>query len=359
MTLSLDDALRRYGSIKIEEEKKIHEIKEKYWRKASSLISELLDSIEELDERDPPRDVDENLLRIALRDRSRYVPSIVRLLSDISSMEELGKRLPELSKFHVSAGRYLLVVFEKDMRRINSLMKELGELHMEYMNEISSGFPTDIDSEIRELLGELRELEKERKELEEKMRETEKEIDELRRRLEEAKKKEDENFEVSELEREARTLRIKIKSKVSKLQKPLKRMRIEEAKPFIEDSSFALDHPEEFLSVLVRIYPKLERKYRSAASWAVENLKKEVDRLRELEKKLETLRMEEEREEQRAREIRRRIQDRERELKRIKETMERIRKKEAGLRERLEKAVERLEDVLGEEISWGGGDVQD
>jgi len=351
LVLDLEEALRKYESIRKERSSELEELKEEYWNRAEETIKEILENIDDLENRESPRNVDETLLRIALRDRSRYVTSMRRILGEISSMEELGRKLPEVTKFHVSMGRYLLVVFEKDMRTINSLMKQLGELHAEYSNEVSSKELPDVDVTVRQLLDELRKIEEERKELEEKVKEEEERIRQLKGLL--SKERGSEDQEVSnagEVVKKARTLRIQIRSKVSKLQKPLKRMRIPEAKPFIENSAFAIENPDEFLSMLTRVYPKLEGKYKSVARWAIENLKNKVNELEELEKQVKAAQERKEKEEQEVREIRRKIQDVEREIKRIRNNVHKLTRKEESIKLELEKRVKEMEDVLGEEV---------
>ncbi len=335
-----------------EREADIKRLEDEYWTRIEELMERLQEGLERLETREKPGKVDENLLKIALRDRSRYVTSMRRMLSDVSSIEDLGRKFPEITKFHVSRGRYLLVVFEKEMREINSLMKELSKLHAEYLSEVSDLVLPELDSEVRALLGELRELEREKKGLLRKLQEIEERKKKLDTRLSHGRKKGNQG-EIERVEREVRTLRIQLRSKVSKLQKPIKRMRIPEAKPFIRDSSFAIDRPDEFIVLLTNVYPRLNGKYKKTARWILENLKREVDRLNELERRLTTLRNEKESEERRIRDLQREIQDMEREAKRIKSDVERLERKEESLRKELMEKAEKMGEILGETVEVG------
>jgi len=352
LVLTLEEALKRYETLKKERNKELERIEEDYWKHARELIERLLDIVNDLGEKEEPRNVDENLLKIALRDRARYVTSMRRMLSEVSSMEELGRKLPEITKFHVSMGRYLLIVFEREMRDMNSLMKELGALYTEYSDEVASKSLPDVDLNITELVSEIERIEREKRELEEKVKDIENAMSDLKKLLTEGREdRRQETSESVEIGKKVRTLRIQIRSKVSKLQKPLKRMRIPEAEGFIKDSSFAIEHPDEFIAMLTKVYPRLDGKYKRTARWAVENLRAEVEKLRELEEQLSAIRREKEIEEERAREVRREIQDREREIKRMRERIHRLEKMEEGLRSDLRARIKELEDALNEEIS--------
>ena len=287
--MELKSLLKRYESLKAEREEKIRRAREEYLRRARALIREILDSLDELDKKEPPVNVDPHLLKIALRERKTYVSTLRRILESVSSMEDLGRKLGELSKLHVGHGRYLLAIFERDVYKINRLLKELGELYTEYSAEMAKLKLPEVDPGRT-----FEEIEKTRKEILELEEELEK-IGERISELEMAPANDDEMELISRqkesLEVKVRTLETEIRSKASKLQKPLKRMRLPEAAPFLRDSSYAVEHPEEFLKLVKKVHSNLDGKSRKAADWILKNFPAKIEELRMV--KAELLRIKE------------------------------------------------------------------
>ncbi len=287
--MELKRLLKLYEELKAEREEKIWRTREEYLRRARVLIREILDGLEELEKKEPPENVDPHLLKIALRERSAYVSTLRRILESVSSMDDLGRKLGELSKLHVGHGRYLLTIFEKEVYRINRLLKELGELYAEYSTEVAKPKLPEVDPDrtfkeierTREAIGKLEaDLERVRKRLSE---------------LENVPANEDKmeliSRERKSLEVKVRTLETEIRSKASKLQKPLKRMRLPEAAPFLRDSSYAVEHPGEFLELVKKAYPNLDGKSRKAADWILKNFPAKIEELQMI--KAELLRIKE------------------------------------------------------------------
>ena len=135
---------------------------------------------------------------------------------------------------------------------------------------------------------------------------------------------------------------IEIRSKTSKLQKPIKRMRTGEktANEILKDSSYGIEHPEEFLSFLIKIRGQLEGKYKQTADWIIENLESKSREIQERKKKLEGL-------EHKREEILQEKKEIENEIERIRK---RILEKEARIKKLKEKLLE-LEKELDESLS--------
>ncbi|AJC70776.1 hypothetical protein X802_00140 [Thermococcus guaymasensis DSM 11113] len=282
--MKLKKLLNLYKELKARHEEKLKKLTEEYSRRLDLLIHDILTSLDELSKKEPPGNVDPHLLKIALRERKAYVSTLRRILESVSSMDDLGRKLGELSKLHVGHGRYLLAIFEKDVYKINRLLKELGELYTEYSAEIAKLKLPEVDpnrtiEEIEKTKTEIRELEEEL----EKIRESISELEMIPVNKDELERisRERESLEVR-----ARTLETEVRSKASKLQKPLKRMRLPEAAPFLRDSSYAVEHPEEFLELVKKIYPNLNGKSRKAADWILNNFPAKIEELRRVKAEL-------------------------------------------------------------------------
>lgn len=352
--MELERALKRYDSLKTRRENELMVIRESYFKRARDIVDEILSRLEEFEVKKPPGKVDPHLLKIVLRERSAYVSTLRRILGTISSMDDLGRKLAEMSKLHIGYGRYLIALFEKDVYRINRLLKELGELYSEYSAEIMRKTLPKID--IRGTLREIEEVKKEISQIEEELKTLKRTLSELKRTPEGDEELLKEALQSREaLEVKVRTIKIEIRSKASKLQKPIKRMRIPEAAPFLRDSSYAIENPYEFLKLVERVYPNLDGKGKKAAEWLIKNLQPKVEEIREIEGELSRVK-------QRVEELKSRYLDRREEARRIEERIihlqEELRKQRnwlGSLEERLREEVEALEHVIGKSIELRGG----
>lgn len=339
--------MREYQTLKRRREKELESIKREYSEEMRRLVEEILQLLKELEEKEPPSKVDRRLLSMALRERKTYVTALRKFFSSLESIDDLGAMLEKVSKYHVGHGRYLMLLFEKDVYRINKLLKELSELYGRYVSETGGrGLP---ELRIGEIMEEIEELRRE-------ISLTEGELSSLRKRLEELKNvPETENDELEnerrrreELKVKIRTLRTELRSKASKLHKPLKRMRLPEAAPFLKDSSYALDNPHEFLSLVKKVYPKLDGKAKKASDWLLKNLPPKLDELRKLEEELELV-------EGRIKEIESASSDRrleilrtEERVKRLEDELHRQRSRLNSLEKKLEEEIRLLENFLSE-----------
>ncbi|WP_297506345.1 hypothetical protein [Thermococcus sp.] len=350
--MSLEKALKEYRRRREESKEKAEKLRGEYNRWLSRKKKEILKKISALEKKKPPKKVDERLLQRVEAERRAYVSALRRALESIEDIEELGKRLPDLGKLHVSHGRHVMVLYEKEVYAINALLKELSEGYARYVEELSSlllpevelekaiSELRDVSSRIEELDSEIRaiaeELGRKREELESRMaspeiRETEKEIENLRREL--------------------RRREMEVRSKVSKLGKPLKRMRLGGlADEVARNSGLALERPVEFLSLLRSIYPRLDGKAKKAAEWLLENLPAEVERLESLREEIEALEREREKLLEEIKPLEEEIRELERDLREKKAMKEKLERKRAHLEEEIAGEKKKLEELLGVEI---------
>lgn len=350
--MKLEQALERYERIKKERERELEKIRKKYNKRLKKDLKEILKKLDELERKEIPKNIDERIKRILEGERKSYVSSLRTALKSIENMEDLGKRLPDLSKFHVGHGKYLIEVFDREIYTINKLLKGISEDYASYYREISEKMLEEID--VHSLLREMREvrdaLERAREERD-KLRRLSDEKHTKLTKLQEEKGLPQLEEEIKELASEIRKIEIEIRSKASKLQKPLKRMRLGGfASEFAKDSGLAIEEPQRTLELLKNVEPKLEDKYRKPARWLLENLPEKVSEITEKRARLEELG------EKKARileestsmekeiwEIERLIEEKEEEIRRLKRRLEHLEKEfEEGLR--------KIEDVLGERI---------
>jgi chromosome segregation ATPase len=351
--LKLEQALDEYEKRKARSRKEADKIRKRYNKRLEKKVKEVLKRIDELERKEIPKDVDGNIRKIVTAERRNYVTALRNALGSVEDMESLGKRLPDLAKLHVGHGRYLLIIFEKEIYTINRLLKELSEEYAQYYSELMEKGLEELD--IRETIQRV-------KETRENIKKAEEDIKKLRKRLDEAEKEISEFYEregLPELEEKIRELTSKIKSeelevrsKASKLQKPVKRMRLHEplAEELVKDSSVALRKPEEFIEFIGKIEPKLDARGKKAAAWIVKNLVDKTENLKALKDELQRLEGRKEdilkgghRLEEEAAELKRLIQEKEAELKKLRNRLEHLEKE-------LNESIATLEKILGVEI---------
>ncbi|WP_206204818.1 hypothetical protein [Thermococcus sp. MV11] len=350
--MRLEQALEEYEKKKERAERVVEKVRRKYEKRLEKRLKEILKKIDELERRKIPRNVDEKVRKIVTAERRNYVTSLRNALASIESMEDLGKRLPDLAKLHVGHGKYLILLFEKDVYAINRLLKELNEDYLSYYRELEKAELPELG--IRGLLEEMEEIRKaiaegeaERQGLVERLRELEGELEGLYREL----GLDELDERISTLSSRIRSEEMELRSKASKLQKPVRRMRLGGfADEFARDSSVVLREPEKTLSLLQKVYPRLEGKYRKTARWLVENLEEKVGAIEEDRELLEELEAEREKliedvrtRENEIRELERLIEEKEAELKKLRNRLEHL---EKGL----EESIAKLEGILGTKI---------
>lgn len=354
--MKLEQALKEYER-KLEKLKKERtKIEEKYLKKLDKNKKEVLKRMGALERKEIPRDVDDRIRKIVGAEKRMYVSTLRRMLEKVESMEDFGKLLPELSKLHVSHGKYLLILFEKDVYAINRILKRMSEEYQEYLEKIGkTQIPAvdieAIESERKKISREISLLIDERREV---MANIERRKEELERFYREADLENIER-EIKELERELKKEELELRSKISKLQKPIKRMRTGEeiARRIIENSYYGVEHPDEFLSFLMRIYPRLEGKYRKTAGWLLENLKGRAEEIRKAEKKLNDLITERDEILSDGRDIQEEIELLERKLKEKEEQIAKLRERLEKLDAEYEESIKKLEEILGKSIERG------
>lgn len=350
----MERALKEYEKKKNEIEKRRNKLKDEYSKKVSKSVGEIIKYLKKLEKKGIPENIDERIKKIAEVEKRNYVRTLCRTLTNIKGIDDLGKFLPELSKFHVGHGKYLLIVFEKDILKINKHLKSLSTVYSDYLKKLESLRLEDIP--IEETLDEIGDIKKaisiEEKELE-RLKADEiamnKRFEELVREKELDKLEE----KIKELKSRLESKEIEIRSKISQLKRPIKRSRIGEkvAKEVVKDSVYATTHPEEFLEFLNRMLEMFEGKYRRTAEWLIENLNREVEEIRTEREELSKL-------ENMRKDATEELEEFEREIKKLEERIEkkeeyikRLKKKLSDLENELQESISRLERLLRTEIN--------
>jgi len=350
--LRLREALQEYEKKKENIKKQRQRTKAKYTKSSKEIILKIFKNLERLEKKEIPKNVDSQLARIVKVERERYITALRNMLQKIESIEDVEKILPEISKVHVAHGRHLLLVFEREIYEINALLKALSKEYSAYLEEINKNIE---DVKIKELLKELEDLRNHIKEEELSKEKLMIHLEELQKQIKELEDKpEFKALRESEekLKREISRKEINIRSKISKLQKPIKRMRLPDriAREFSKDSACAIHHPGEFLELLSRIENKLDKKYKRTAEWAKTSLAKESqelvsmkEELAKIEKELSSIVREEEAKKREIEELKRKIREKEEKIKSFKKKIE-------ELEEELKNSISKLERILGERI---------
>ncbi len=350
--MKLEEAILEYRRRREEGLKKAEKLRGRYNRWLAKKKKELIKAVEKLEKARPPKKVDEKLLQIVEADRRSYVSAMRHALEGIQTIDDLGKRLPDLAKVHLDYGKHVIILFEKEVYSINSLLKELSENYARFVEELKDSLPPEVD-----VLGKLEELRKAQREFNAKRDRLSKLANELeaeRKKLESLLSSEEiagVEGEVREVSSKIRSLELELRSKVSKLQKPLRRMRLGGiADEVARDSGVALEKPEEFLSLLINVHPRLEGKARKSAEWLLNNLDKKILELEELRQKLKELKAQKAELLEKLKPERERLEDIERELALLGEDVKRLERKLSRIEAELNDELRKLERYLGEKI---------
>jgi predicted nucleic acid-binding Zn-ribbon protein len=288
---SLQRALEEYR-LKLEESKReSQKIRERYGKWLSKEKKKLLKKISELERRKPPKNVDERLLQRVEAERRAYVSALRRIIEGIENMEDLGKRLPDLAKLHVDHGRHVTILYEKDVYAINSLLKEMSETYSRYLEELEAVSVPEL--RVEEILKQIEEVSRRIEEISEDLNLLEGQVKEKKALLEKAMTSDELSSierRIEDRKREIRRKEIEVRSRVSKLSKPLRRMRLGGiADEVSRDSGVAIERSSEFLRMLEDVLPRLEGKARKSGEWLLKNLEGEVEELRSLREELSSL----------------------------------------------------------------------
>jgi len=350
--LKLKRAIEEYRQ-RLEANKRLREkIKVDCTQRISRRKKELLKRISSLEKKKLPKDIDENLRKRILSDRKKYVSALRRALENVKTIEDLGKRLPELAKLHVDHGRYLAVVFEKEIYAINKLLKEMNQDYVEYVDRVEKTALSEINPmETMEKIRRIREQIKEtRKELEDLKSLFLRKKSQLKRRAKE-EGIEDLKKEIEAITREKKSVELEIRSKVSKLQKPLKRMRLGGlADKVARDSAIVFERPKEFLKLLGTLKERFQEKGRKTIDWLLENLEEKLENINTLEEELEAKKGLLTEKEKLLEELEREISELERKKVRLETRIKKLERKLDYLSERLHEEIRVMESVLGEKI---------
>ncbi|ALV62839.1 Chromosome partition protein smc [Thermococcus sp. 2319x1] len=351
--MKLKEALREYEKVREDVKKQRQKTAEKYTNSSKEIVSKILKNLKKLEQRELPKKVDPQLARIVEVEKERYVTALRNMVKKIESIEDVEKILPEISKFHVAHGRHLLLIFEREVYELNALLKSLSKEYSAYLEEVNKLGIENVKA--KELLKELEDLKSHVKEEERSKENLMTQLKRLQEQIEELENK-PELKALGELEeklrREISQKEIKIRSQVSKLQKPIKRMRVPDttAREFLKDSAYAIHHPEEFLKMLDRIENKLDKKYKKTVEWAKASLVVESqelnamkEKLTKIEEKLSTFIGEEKAKKREIEELKKKIQEKEEKIRSFEGQIQ-------ELEEELRESISKLERILGEKI---------
>ncbi|WP_461863624.1 hypothetical protein [Thermococcus sp.] len=351
--MKLEQALREYEKKAEKMKKERAKIEEKYNRKLVRDKQEILKRIDDLEGKQIPKDVDDRIKKIVGAERRMYVSTLKRMLEKVETMEDFGKLLPELSKLHVSHGKYLLVLFEKDVYGINRILKRMSEEYQEYLEKLSKTLIPEIkidviEREKEEIAREIEQLSKEKESIESAI---EQRKEDLRKFYDEADLEGIEE-KIKELEGELKKEELELRSKISKLQKPIKRMRTGEevARRTVENSYYAVEHPDEFISFLIKTRSRLEGKYKKTADWLLENLKDRAEKIRKMKGELSELIAEKEEILSDGRDFEEDIKRLERNLREKEEQISKLRERLKALDREYRESIRELEKLLGKKI---------
>lgn len=288
-------------------------------------------------------------------ERRAYITTFANLLDRVEGMDDIGRFLPEFSKFHVGHGRYLLEFFEKRVYKINRLLLDLSSLYAEYLEALERLPHTEVP-DVESRLSRMEELREDIGKLKKEIEGLHREEESLRGELSRAR----ESAGIGALEERAAVLRrelsskeIEVASALSSLKKPLKRARLggNVFNAFMADTRFALEDPEAVGKLIEEglnsgyFSGKYERKAREALEMLdrVPELRERRKALIEMERELNARRKEVEEFEVKLRHLCESIERKERELERLQEETKR-------LEEQLNGAISRIEAILGERI---------
>ncbi|WP_048152562.1 hypothetical protein [Palaeococcus ferrophilus] len=353
--MRLERALRELEKLEEKNEKKRKKLHDEYFKKAGRILKGIRKEISGLEREKLPKKVDERLARIVENERRAYITTFANLLGRVEGMDDIGRFLPEFSKFHVGHGRYLLEFFEKRVYKINRLLRDLSALYAEYLEALEKLPHTEVP-DVESKLSRMGELRRDIGRLEGEIGRLRVEEESLKEELSRAR----ESAGIGALEERVRTLRSELSSKemgvvsaLSSLKKPLKRARLggDAFNAFMADTRFALKEPEAVRKLIEEglnsgyFSGKYELKAREAlkALDLVPELRERREALLAAEGELNARRKEVEEFEVKLRHLRESIERKERELERLREEMER-------LEEQLNEAISRIEDILGERI---------
>ncbi|WP_297515545.1 hypothetical protein [Thermococcus sp.] len=350
--MKLKEAIREYELRREEGLKKAEKLRKKYNKWLGKKKKELLNAVGKLETAKPPKNVDERLLQIVEADRRNYVSAMKHAVEGIQSIDDLGKRLPDLAKVHVDYGKHVMILFEKEVYAVNSLLKELSKGYAEFREELEKSVPPEIG--VVEKLEELRKAQREFQAKRDALSRLAHKLEEERKKLESLLSSEEfarVEMQIREVSSKIRSIELELRSKVSKLQKPLKRMRLGGiADEVARDSGVALERPKEFLSLLVNVYPRLEGKARKSAEWLLENLEGKLSELSELRRELEGLEAQREELLGSVKPVQDELLAIERELSQLADDVKKLERKLLRIEVELKEELRKLEDYLGEKV---------
>ncbi|WP_456450855.1 hypothetical protein [Palaeococcus sp. (in: euryarchaeotes)] len=332
------------------------QLREAYSKKVSKLLKEIKKEVKNLEKERIPKKIDERISKIVENERRAYVDTLTNFLERIENIDSLEKFLPELSKFHVSHGKYVMMVFEKRIYRINKLLKELSEVYGEYQVRLRNFEEFEVP-DIKSILEDIKRVDEH--------------IQEVRGELERAKEREEDlkatiadknrdsgllelEEKIESLKKELSHREIKLSSDLSYLKKPLKKARVKghAAEMFLKDTKFAFEEPMKVKELLKNAMERgyFDKKHAKRAKEVIENLDAELEKIEILRKELDSLEREKNRRSKEIGDFEARLRRLEAKIREKEEELEKAKRKLRELEEELNRRLKEIEKILGTKI---------
>jgi len=344
--------MKEYVQKREKAQNKIEKLKKEFEKDLKKRKKELLKKLKSLENKKLPKGIDENLAKKILADRIQYVTSLKRIVETMNTPEDVEKKLPELAKLHVNHGRYLMVAFEREVYDVNRLLREINESYLKFLKAVERlSIP---DSRVSLILDDIARTKAEIEENKKLLWSLQRELNELEKEL--ILKRKEEGIEtlkveIEELIRKRKSVELEVRSKVSKLQKPLRRMRLGGlADEVARDSGVAIQRPKEFLELVSNMRNSFDGKAKKSAEWVLKNLDEKVAEVRKLEEEIAKRQRILEKKKESLRTLEDNIREIEREILEVEDSIKKLERKLEHLREELEEELKLMEEILGENV---------
>lgn len=363
--MKLEEALLELEKKRKKVSKERTRLREAYSKKIFKLLKAIEKEVKNLRKEEIPKKIDERIAKIVENERRSYVDTLMNFLERIDDMDSLERFLPELSKFHVSHGKYVMMIFEKKIYRINRLLKELSETYGEYQSRLRSFWEPEVP-DIERILEDIKRARGHVQELQTELGEAKEREDELKAAI--VQKRKDSGLSELEEEIEARRkelshIEIKLTSDLSYLKKPLKKARVkgDVAERFLRDTKFAFEEPAKIKGLLKDAIDRgyFDKKHERRAREIIERLDAELGEIKARKKELDSLEAERIRKSEEIEAFEVQLGRLEARIEEKEEELEKAKKKLRELEEEFNRGLREIEKILGTKIEFAYGEGHD